>query len=618
MCSIPYSLLSKVDSSILPISHIQEHQNFCKLFSKAQSTYERKNEDNNNIIESNSPDNNKVNQNQLKIWSWFENLSLEQKIKICTIKNRWLVKIIIQLYFIYVIDNRSTFNPTNDMDILFSNQKNYQNIGGFLYKNIQIIPNYNNRKNYIGYNEDDYCKLYFNIKESDFSRIKKNTSEEQIQLEKKLLENIILLSIEDESLDTISLSKDLLKDMKNLKRIFFFFSDKNFLKDWLTPFNYSNYYNFTYPGWMHSNDKLTLCKILAGIFEQQILLLYEYFFYSKKLYEFPGINSIIDIYKENNNLEKFLKENYSYTGKKEEDNNKENILTLDIVIDVVNKIKNDIKYKNKLDNFKKMLDQLYNDYYRSQFYNGNKILTEASESVYRELTNEMSKEKGKEIKNLLNKITFMKLEDVKNYREFIYIFLRKYFLDLRNVTIINELLNEKQNKSGKKKKKKRKNKNKSIEPINIISNEDVLEKKNKDIIEENISLNNDEDNKTNKKQENLYEKKNNRNYGNNSCSSNENDEENETENLKRNKCKENKDTLLTIKQINNIEIENSNLDNIKESKKNKHFFLFPLNNKKQKNKNNNHKNNIDNNVNEKQIIEENNNKEEKEEKEEKE
>ena len=550
MCSIPYSLLSKGDSNILPISIIQEHQNFCKLFSKAQTTYERKNDDNNNIIESNSPDKNKVNQNQLKIWSWFENLSLEQKIKICTIKNKWLVKIIIQLYFIYVIDNKSTFNPTNDMDILFSNQKNYQNIGGFLYKNIQIIPNYNNRKNYIGYNEDDYCKLYFNIKETDFSRIKKNTNEEQIQLEKKLLENIILLSIEDDSLDTISLSIDLLKDTKNLKKILSFFSDKKFLKDWLTPFNYSNYYNFTYPGWMHSNNKLTLCKILSGIFEQQILLLYEYFFYSKKIYEFPGIHSIIDIYKENNNLEKFLKDNYSYEGKKE-GNNKENILTLDIVIDVVNKIKNDTKYKNKIDNFKKMLDQLYNDYYRSQFYNGNKILTEASENVFKELINEMGKEKGKEIRNLLNKITFMKLEDVKNYREYIYIFLRKYFIDLRNIKIINELLNEKQNKSGKKKKKKRKNKNKSIEPINNISNEDILQNKieEKGIIEKN--LNNDENNKTDKKQENIFEKINNRNDGSNSCSSNENDEEHEDENLKRgNKCKENENTLLTIKQIN--------------------------------------------------------------------
>jgi hypothetical protein len=160
----------KGDSNILPQSIIQEHQKFCKLFSKAQTTYERKNEENNNIMDYNYPDKNK---NQLKIWNWFENLNLEQKIKICTIKNKWLVKIIIQLYFIYVIDNQSAFNPTNVMDILFSNQKNYQNLG-YIYKNIQIIPNYNNgRNNFMGYNEDDYCKLYFNIKESDFSRIKK-------------------------------------------------------------------------------------------------------------------------------------------------------------------------------------------------------------------------------------------------------------------------------------------------------------------------------------------------------------------------------------------------------------------------------------------------------------
>lgn len=411
MCSIPYSLLKKGDSNILSESVIQEHQNFCKLFLKAQTTYERKHEENNNIIDLNSSDKNKDNQKQLKIWSWFENLSLERKIKICTIKNKWLLKIIIQLYFIYVIDNKSTFNPTIDMENLFSNQKNYQNmnIGGLLYKNIQIIPNYQNyKKNYMGYNDDDYCNLYFNIKESDFSRIKNKSSPEQMQYEKKLLENIILLSIEDESLDTISISIDLLKDIKYLKKIFFFFSDKNFLKDWLIPFNYNNYYNFVYPSWMH-NNKLTLCKIITGVFEQQILLLYEYYYYTKKLYEFQGAHFILDIYKENNNLETFLRDNYNYDGKKEENKNKESLLTLNIVIDVVNKIKNDAKYKKKLDNFKKMLDQLYNDYYKSQFYNGNKMLTEASEGVFKELINEMEKEKGKEIKILLYKITFMKL-----------------------------------------------------------------------------------------------------------------------------------------------------------------------------------------------------------------
>ena len=579
MCSIPYSLLTKNDSDILSQSVIQEHQNFCKLFYKAQSSYERKMEEDKKSF---SPEKSPVQQSQLKIWNWFENLSLEQKIKICTIKNKWLVKIIIQLYFIYVIDNKNTFYPTKDMNILFTNQKNYQNLGGFLCKNIHIIQNYNDKKNYNGYNEDDYCKLYFNLKESNFSQIKKDNDSENLELEKKLLDNIILLSMDDDSLDTISINLDLLKDIKYFKKILNYFSEKKFLKDWLIPFNQNNYYNFTYPGWMHNNNKLTLCKIISGIFEQQILISYEFFFYSKKIYNYPGINTIFEIYKENNNLENFLKENYSYEREENKEQKKENIITLDIVTEIIARIKNDLKYKKKFDNFKKMCDQLYNDYYKSQFYNGNKILSEAADSVFKELNIEMKKEKGKEINLLLNKITFMKLEDVKNYREYIYIFLRKYYIDLRNKNIINELLNENDNKNGRKKKKKRKNKNKSNNPLNIIENVDIL---NNSKIKEKYLINN------------------NIKYENNSSSSSSKE--------KNKKDNKNDDTYLDIKQFNENENENksNNLNCItdigeiskKEQKvKHKNFFLFPINNKKKKDKIKISKEILDNNNKEKE------------------
>ena len=130
MCSLPYSLLTKAESSVLPQSIIQEHQNFCKLFLKYKSSYDKKKEENKNLDSApTSSEKSKEDQNQLKIWNWFENLPFELKIKICTIKNTWLVKIIIQLFFIYEIDNKSTFSPTKDMALVFSNQKNYQNIG---------------------------------------------------------------------------------------------------------------------------------------------------------------------------------------------------------------------------------------------------------------------------------------------------------------------------------------------------------------------------------------------------------------------------------------------------------------------------------------------------------
>ena len=94
MYSIPLFLLIK-ETNILSQSDIQEHQNFCKLFSMAQTSYEKKLED------SKSKNGKNIHKKEkdlsTKVWSWFENLSIEEKLKICTIKNNWVIRILIQL-----------------------------------------------------------------------------------------------------------------------------------------------------------------------------------------------------------------------------------------------------------------------------------------------------------------------------------------------------------------------------------------------------------------------------------------------------------------------------------------------------------------------------------------
>ena len=41
MASIPYSILLSQKQNVLPISAIQEHQQFCKKFLKAHQTFEK-------------------------------------------------------------------------------------------------------------------------------------------------------------------------------------------------------------------------------------------------------------------------------------------------------------------------------------------------------------------------------------------------------------------------------------------------------------------------------------------------------------------------------------------------------------------------------------------------
>ena len=528
MYSIPLFLLVNENHNILSRSDIQNHQNFCKLFSKVQSSFEAK------LEESKSKKNHTITKKEKdlpsKVWSWFENLPFDDKIKICTIKNKWVLKIIIQLFFIHFLDNKTTFEPTYDMKILFTSYQNYP----LLYFN----TNNKDKKKFMGYNEDDYYDIYFTMKKAEYNMKKKNNIiKDEIDYENKLLNNVVFLSLEDEDyLDAVSLHEDLLKDIRMLKQILNFFSGKECFKDWLTLVNYHNYHNFCYPTWMHDNKELSLCQIISGFFEQQILVAYEYFFYSKKIYFFPGIDSILNIYKENENLANFFINR----------NTNKEIITSELVNEMILKIKSNVNFKKRFDDYKKMFDQLRKDYHKTEFYIGDPVLENQGEDIYKELIQEMNKNKtkGKEINLLLNKITFMKLNDVNNYREFIYFNLKKYLTAIRNKEFLEDLLNDtNENKEGKKKKKKKKKNKKNNSNNNINNNEE-----NKIIINESNNIE--------------------KNFSSND------ENENNISNV-------NSGSTNSLKMKDNKEIkENIKIKEVKN--KNKEFFLFPINKKKNK------------------------------------
>jgi hypothetical protein len=261
---------------------------------------------------------------------------------------------------------------------------------------------------------------------------------------------------------------------------------------------------------MNNKKELSLCQIITGFFEQQILVAYEYFFYSKKIYFFPKIELILNMIKENENLENFFMN-------KNKNKNKENIITLELINEMISNFKSNITFKKRFDDYKKMFDQLYKEYYKTEFYIGDPVLENQGEDIYKELIEEMNtnKIKGKEMHLLLNKITFMKLKDINNYREFIYFNLKKYFTEIRNKEFLEDLLNDtNDNKEGKKKKKKKKkNKNNSsnnnininINNISRSAKKDKFEPSftNNNIINLNVILNNTSNNNNNKNMNSL-------------------------------------------------------------------------------------------------------------------
>ena len=526
MYSIPLSLLTKT-SKIINESDIQESQNFCKLFSKAKLSYDNKSEDLKLQHTKNL---------QSNIWQWLDNLPLEEKIKICTIKNKWLIKILIQLSFFHFIDRKTRFEPISDMNMLFANNQNL----ALLNQNYIYFQNCRDTKKKFGYNEDDYYNLYFNMKKGEYIKKSKNiTIDEEMTYQNKLFNIIVFLSLEDEFyLDSISLKEESLKDIKTLKQIMNYFSNKECFKDMIEPLIYNNNYYFYFPVWLHKKSELSFCEIITGIFEQQILISYEYYLFTKKKYFFQNSELILDIYKENKNLENFF-----LTRNKTPDK----IISIELIKEMISSLKSNVGYKKMIENCKKINDQIKKDYYKTEFYIGDNILTNEEENIYNEIITEINSNKDKEngINYLINKISFMKLNDFGYYREFIFMNLRKYYIEIMKKEIINELLNinnddNKTTKKKKKKKKKNKNNNSNNNNnINININ-----------IENNFSSNDDHEN-------------NNNNINSNS------------------------DNSLKIKVIS----ENKENIKIKEEKsKTKEFFLFSTNTKKNKNKNKIHEN----------------------------
>jgi hypothetical protein len=58
---------------------------------------------------------------QSNVFKWLSELSLEERIKLCTIQDEWLTSILIQMYLLFEKNNNIEFEPTDEMKIFFSN-----------------------------------------------------------------------------------------------------------------------------------------------------------------------------------------------------------------------------------------------------------------------------------------------------------------------------------------------------------------------------------------------------------------------------------------------------------------------------------------------------------------
>ena len=358
MISLPISVLTTKDEIFISLSTIQEHQKFCKALLKSYHSFEKKkseDKDKNNKFDDIVFQTQKK-QYQEEIIKWLGKLSIEQRIKICTIQNKWLVNLILQLHLITTTYDNISFKPIYQMKELFEANKNFSHIENNGYNNSNLNQNGNNNETSLIHDlslYENFFSIQFPPSSKRFDNFNKN-EEIKRKSEKEFNDLIRIISLnKEEQLDTITLSEEILNDIDKLKNILNFFSNEKCFQDWLLPIQINNTYNFVFPSWMHNNN-LTLFEIISGYFEQQILLHYEYFYYSKKIYEYSYSDKIVGLYNENKKLSSFVKDNYSTFGNS--DTEKKEFISYMEIREIVQYVKHNKNIKPKLDYIVKIME----------------------------------------------------------------------------------------------------------------------------------------------------------------------------------------------------------------------------------------------------------------------
>jgi len=497
MASIPYSILLTQKENVLPMSTIQEHQKFCRKFLKVHQAFEKYNNNSKNkLILTN--DNvyffSRKKQTQKDILAWFKSLPIEEKLTILSIKNKWLVNIFSQMFYIYYKMGNYSYKPLQEMYIFFDDQRKYlsrSESGNSLKplyeilesKNISFNPsskkdssNTNNKEeNEYSYDEFNLYSNYFEMKEiidKDYIHSEKR------EYEKNFIQNIRVISSEKGIYDTITFTKDFITNIDEIKKYLDYFTGENYFKNWLMPINAKNVYNFILPCWMQNNEELSLCQLIIGFFEQKIMLNYEYYYYTKKIYDMTYDKQINELYNENIELEEFINNNYSINNNNKD---KEEILTSEKIIQIVDELRGEEGFHKKISLKKNIFNKICSG---KSFYMGKEISfnDELSLEIYNYLHEEILKENEDNcISKMLELITFIRFIDIIDLKEDIFYEFRKSIINSKEKSVLDELQSEGflQKKNGKKhKKKKKKNENQNT---NNKSNK-IEEKKNQNII----------------------------------------------------------------------------------------------------------------------------------------
>ena len=482
MLAKPFNLLSSQKLSSLPDSLIKQHQNFAsKLLKEMKNAHQNKSDvEEFEIVKFLEKKKGKMLREE--VLNWLSDLCSEEKAKICTIKDKWLTLILFQMFLLFQKDNSIGFEPNDEMKIFFSQidslnsfkllnntfSPNDENNNSNIKEGEEIISNYNKNEPEIETVDLYFYKNYFKINQ-------KVKNEEKENSEKEFIEFIKLMPLNKNEFDSITINSNLLSDMELFKKYFKYFSDDNYFEEWLWPFkNKDEILNFQMPVWMRKpNICFSLCQIFFGFLEQHILLYYEYFYYTKKIYQLPYHKEIKKLYEENNRFENLLKIKPEYL---------KYFISEKIIESQINKVtENKTDYLEKYKEIKNIGNKLYLDKFNYTLFDGNNIFQNNLKNIiWKDINNYIKNKDINQIrKKFIEKMTFLSFKEIKNNRHYFYFpykaFLIKYLCKKKAKEKIN---------TEKKNKKKEEDK---LEENNKINNINEIHKNYNQIKEENKS-----------------------------------------------------------------------------------------------------------------------------------
>lgn len=240
------------------------------------------------------------NEIKTEISKWFNLLDTVTKFTVCTVHNKLIIEIINQLIMLDFSENSVTFKPTQ-------HNKNFYNEDNYKHNSYDSDDETITQEQFEMINKEtpslnDY--MYFFKKCKTDTSIDSSEQKEKKDLEREFILQLSYISI-IESNDAISLYPDFLK--KNL----FEFMDKligdKFLTSWIMPERDEQlYYSYPLPSWVKKESSFTAAQIIAAYIEQMILLNYQYYYYTTKIYDLPYHKKITDLFEKNRSLEEFL------------------------------------------------------------------------------------------------------------------------------------------------------------------------------------------------------------------------------------------------------------------------------------------------------------------------